>query len=211
MPKVQARSQYQEEELRTYYDDFKLDHDLAKRGKVFLFGTIDHEKAERICKVVELAVMSNVESVRLYISCEGGDLFYGMSIYEVLRAVPVPVVTFAVGGCFSAAALVLQAGDVRIMSDRSWLMLHEFYQDYFRGTVTEFEEALEVNRKILDDMIQALVERSKVTAEWLKERIKKRDFWLRSSEAYDMGFVDMLVPSGRGLESLKKLKKKGKI
>lgn len=190
-----------------YYDELRLDRELADRGKIYLFGEIEYSSVERMFKLLDIANEGDAETIRVYISSYGGDLFASLAVYDRLRTMSKPVVTVGMGGCFSGAAVVLQGGDVRLLSDDGWLMLHEI-QNEVSGGVTEHEEQVEVSRRLLDVVAGILSSRSKVGKDQVLEMIRKREKWIKGEEALSLGFVDGLLPSGKGLENPKKKVKK---
>ena len=191
----------------SYYDELRLDRELAEKGKVFLFGEIEYTGVERVFKLLDIAEESDSDTVRMYISSYGGDLFASLSLYERLNTLKKPVVCVGMGGCFSGAATVLQSGDMRLMGDTGWLMLHEI-QGEFSGGVTEHEEQLQVSKKLMEVVAEILSSKSKLSKEQVLEMIKKREKWIKAEEALELGLVDGLLPSGKGLDIKRKRRKR---
>lgn len=65
------------------------------------------------------------EPLLICIASRGGDTETSHNIYTYLRAMPLPIITFAAGAADSAAALIFCAGDERIMTQHSSIYVHE--------------------------------------------------------------------------------------
>ena len=64
------------------------------------------------------------QAVTVQINSPGGDMFEGISIYNLLRAHPAAVTVEVLGLAASAASIIAMAGDEIHMSPGSFLMLH---------------------------------------------------------------------------------------
>ena len=64
------------------------------------------------------------ENIEVVISSPGGSLYDALAIYDVIRQLDVPVTTKAYGRAMSAATLVLIAGDKRIITPYTQIMVH---------------------------------------------------------------------------------------
>lgn len=62
--------------------------------------------------------------IRVEINSPGGDVFDGIAIYNALRAHPAHITTRVDGLAASAASLIVQAGDHRVMLSSAQMMIH---------------------------------------------------------------------------------------
>jgi len=68
----------------------------------------------------------------------GGDVYYGLAIYDVLRSTRCKVYITVYGLAMSIASVILQAGDRRMLSQHTTLMIHDG-TDKFEGESKNME------------------------------------------------------------------------
>ncbi len=91
------------------YDIYSL---LLKERIIFLGGPINEPMAGLI--VAQLLYLNSVDAKRpihLYIQSPGGVVYSGMAIYDTMRMISSPVLTYAVGFTGSMATFLLSAGE----------------------------------------------------------------------------------------------------
>lgn len=94
--------------------------------KINVIGEIDEEMY--LSFVESLDGMDEIDPgcmVTIELSSQGGNAMAALAIFDKIRLHTGIVTVVAIGPVFSAAALVLAAGDIRIMTKNSWVMLHE--------------------------------------------------------------------------------------
>ena len=135
----------------------------------------------------QLETMGNVKHIDVYINSYGGEVAEGLAIYNALRRHPAEVVTYCDGFACSIASVIFMAGDVRIMSDSSLLMIHNAW------TVTQGNaEELRKQADDLEKITQASVEAYKVHSDLSEEEIKAlmdAESWILPEEALQYGFA----------------------
>ena len=124
----------------------------------------------------------------LYISSAGGDVIAGMAIWDILRSTINPIITIGLGEVGSMAALLLQAGDWRIMTKNTTMLLHDgqvTMQNKLLDSKVHLTEALRQH----DIYITLMAERSKLTKKKVEELCSKETY-LSAEEALKLGLVD---------------------
>lgn len=103
------------------------------------------------------------------------------------------LVTIKVRGiAASAAGIILQAADRRLMGLNSQLMIHKGSAD-FSGDVDRAIDELAYMHRGVERMVDVFLSRTdKTTREELLENIERRDWWLSAREAVDWGFADAI-------------------
>lgn len=146
-----------------------------------------------------LHILSSIrpeEPIRIVMNNTGGDSHHGLAIYDAIRNVPSPVHIIVYGHCYSIAAWILQAGDKRIMSKHSSLMIHDGdnsisgKKQEFKNWQKFYEEQDHVCREILLERIR---EKHPGYAMSKLEKMLKTDtiFWPR--EALELGLIDEVI------------------
>ena len=130
-------------------------------------------------------------NVNVHINSYGGDVSEGLAIYNTLKSLNKNVTTICDGFACSAASVVFCAGDKRVMSDSSLLMIHNAWT-YTHGN----SEALRKTAEDLDIITQASVNAYKLTANISEEEIKNlmdNESWITAESAVEMGFATDIV------------------
>lgn len=117
---------------RDHVDNFFEKHvDLGTRTIYYGYGDeaeegIDHVLTAAVLKGLHLMSRNRADEPILFlINCEGGDVQHGLAVYDRIEAMKCRVTAEVWGSCYSMAAWVLQAADVRRMSKSSSLMIHD--------------------------------------------------------------------------------------
>lgn len=135
-------------------------------------------------------LINECDRVEVRISSPGGCVGDGITIYNALKACGKPVRTIVDGFACSIASVIFMAGDERIMTDTSLLMIHNVSAASF-GTATE-------HRKLADDIDTvnelskaAYMERVNISREELSEMMDA-ETWISAEDAFSMGFATQM-------------------
>lgn len=148
------------------------------------------QEALEFAGLVAEFVQRGCSKIRVRINSRGGCTFTALAMYDALRqaaAGGVTVETEVVGLAASAASLLLMAGDVRIMSENSELMVHEMSSRIW-GTLEEMREGLAVLEKAWGRMVAIYCERAGLQEDTFREAHKK-DVYYTAAEALAAGFI----------------------
>lgn len=132
------------------------------------------------------------EPITVLLNSPGGSVFAGLSIFDTLLALRQAgheVTTIGYGYAASMGGILLQAGDVRMMSPNSFLMIHEVSSGV-RGTVSDVEDQTKFMQKLQNRALDILSERSTLSRETIKRKSKRTDWWMDAGEALEAGFID---------------------
>jgi ATP-dependent Clp protease protease subunit len=127
-------------------------------------------------------------TVTVRIHSAGGSVQCGTAIYELLRTSRNPIVTIGIGEIASMAVLILMAGDVRVLTEGSTLLLHD-------GSVDVSNSLLKA-KQVMQENIRA--------HEWYCEQIADRcdlpvdeilgyaaeESYLTAERALSLGLID---------------------
>ena len=129
----------------------------------------------------------DVDTINVHINSYGGDVAEGLAIYNVLREHKAQIVTICDGFACSAASVVFMAGDKRIMSPASLLMIHNAWTIAMGNA-----SALRKTADDIETITQASVEAYKRTATISEEEIKAlmdAETWILPKDAVAWGFA----------------------
>lgn len=159
---------------------------------IYLTGEIDAKAYSRAAAALHLLERSGGESaLTVQINSEGGDLAHGLALHDLLAACPRHVVTIGVGEVCSAAAVVFQAGDERVLGATASLMIHNG-SGVFSGTPDEVSIATRAWKVQRTAMHRVLAARSGLTLAEVQRRCRG-DTWLTATQAITLGLADRLL------------------
>ena len=137
----------------------------------------------------------------------GGGVFPGMALFDAikriqrgdpnnddpaLRVPPVKVDTIASGYAASMAGILLQAGDVRIIEENAYILIHEI-SSLALGNTSEMEDEVKLMKRLQDRVLKIFVERSNMTKRAIETKWKRKDWWIDAEEAIEKGFADRVA------------------
>ena len=88
----------------------KAEEYLASKRRIFLWGGVDDESAERIVKQLLYLDSLNHDDIIFFINSPGGVISSGLAIYDCMNAIQSDVVTVCCGQAASMGAVLLTAG-----------------------------------------------------------------------------------------------------
>jgi ATP-dependent Clp protease protease subunit len=173
------------------YDSIAMDGvDLPERT-LFLTGDIDYEMAQRVQAGLGVLSASGAGVIRVVLSSNGGDEDAGFLIFEAIRGCANRVLVIGSGSVMSVAALILQAGDWRLLTPACRVMVHggnaklknNIHQQMH---VVEVAKEMEVRTRQYATLIaeRAGLKPSRVMS-WCR-----RDKFFSADEAVRMGLAD---------------------
>lgn len=130
--------------------------------------------------------------ITLVINSPGGNVIDGLALYDYLQQLRHDghkLTTVTVGMAASMGGVLLQAGDVRVASRNSVILIHEVATGA-SGKMTDLEDEIEFTKRLQSKLVEILAERSTMTKRQIETRWKRRDWWLDAEDALAKGFVD---------------------
>lgn len=130
----------------------------------------------------------------IYFTSGGGQIMPGVSLHSFLSRLSQrrPVTTIASGFCASMATVLHQAGTVRKIERASSYLIHDASAGAY-GDVSSLRDQAEWIERINHDLHLILAEKSKLSAEEIAEKAKRRDWTLTAEQAVEYGFADEVV------------------
>lgn len=145
----------------------------------------------------QLEQLGDVDEIDVYINSYGGEVAEGLAIYSALKRHKAKVTTWCDGFACSIASVIFMAGDTRIMSNASLLMIHNAWTRA-SGNANELRKQADDLDTITQASINAYMEKVNISEEELKELLDEEK-WLSPQEALGKGFATMI--SGVGTSS----------
>lgn len=180
---------------RTYYS-------LATNGNeatVNIYGDItsypweEHGDVSAVNLSKKLEELGEVSKINVYINSYGGEVAEGLAIYNALKRHKAKVVTYCDGFAASIASVVFMAGDKRVMSEASLLMIHNAWTCGV-GNASELRKLADDLDKITKASIEAYKAHSTLSEEEIKALLDA-ETWILPEEALEYGFATKVEKS----------------
>jgi len=147
-----------------------------------------------IAKLTEWSRQEPGCDMEIVFTSPGGSIIDGFVLYDYVRSLSNQghrITTGCLGMAASMAGILLQMGDHRWVGSEGWIMIHRAAFGA-SGKTFEVEDEVEwvkrVERRILDLFVQRTGGR--LSAAKIKRNWDRKDWWLTSDEALELGLVD---------------------
>lgn len=129
--------------------------------------------------------------INVYINSYGGEVAEGLAIYNQLKRHKAKVKTVCDGFACSAASVIFMAGEERVMSTASLLMIHNAWT-WTSGNSKELRKQADDLDVITQASINAYMQEVNITEEELKQMLDD-ETWIAPQEALEKGFITTIV------------------
>jgi ATP-dependent protease ClpP protease subunit len=174
-----------------------VESDPKARGEFLYLGSVEENKCHFLIDRLDVWSQSHPGApVTLQINSQGGVVLDGLALYDWLRDVLSPrghhITTVGMGMVASMGGVLLQAGDVRLMTKHCKLLVHEV-QALVAGSFSKIEDDMKFNEQLQDNCLEILASRSTMGKRAIKNRWARKDWWIAADEAVKLGFADGIV------------------
>lgn len=169
----------------------------GKEADIYIFGDItswewyENDVSSYTLSKELQELDKNIETINVHINSYGGEVKEGLAIYNLLRSHKAKVRTYCDGFACSIASVIFEAGDERIMSNASLLMIHNAWILTI-GNANQLRKEAEDLDKITQASINAYMNCVSITEEELKALLDA-ETWILPDEALEMGFATSVV------------------
>ena len=138
----------------------------------------------------QLLALGDVDELNISISSDGGDVFVGFAIFNMLRRHSANKIVTVEGLAASMASVIVMAGDEVVMPSNAMIMIHNPWGGIVGESdhIISFGEALDKMRK---GILKAYRDRTGIPPSQLQAMMDK-ETWLDAKEAVSMGFADRI-------------------
>ncbi len=179
------------------WDDFEWEQRkkaMEREGpvRIWLTGSVREEMNESVIKKIREAADYPERDIELYVSTYGGSVYEAIGICDAILAAPNHVKTIGSGKIMSAGGPILVCGNERVMTESSFLMIHDIWS-ITAGSPTHMESDIRHVRDLAKVMNNYFVKFSDLEANFLKEMCeKKSDSYFTAKQALKMGVIDAI-------------------
>ena len=118
--------------------------------------------------------------IRIHIMSEGGDMFSGFTLKNVIEKSRVKVVTIAQGACCSAATFMFLGGSERRMGENAYLLIHQLSTDFW-GKYQDLKNEMKSCDKFMASLKKMYMSKTDIPEKKFKKLMKK-DLFLSASK-----------------------------
>jgi ATP-dependent Clp protease protease subunit len=167
----------------------------GSRGEILLYQDIGESfwsegtTAEGFAK--DLKALGKVTTIDCRINSPGGNVFEGMTIYNLLAAHQARIVVHVDGLAASIASVIAMAGDEINIADNAMMMIHNAWGMGI-GTAQEIRKTADVLDSISATIAGTYAKRSGTKLDKIAGMMDA-ETWFNAQEAKDCGLADAIV------------------
>ncbi len=171
---------------------------MEKPRIILLNGEVNaYTATDVILQLLDLNKMDDKEEISLYINSPGGDVDFGLAIYDTIQHISAPVSTVCYGMAASMGGFLLTCGvkGRRFALPHSRILIHQPLT-HNRSTSYNTQTALV---KMSESFIASRRELERIMADNIGVPIEKihadceRDYWMSAEEALAYGIIDGIL------------------
>lgn len=173
----------------------KFEKQFLEQRKVFLWGAVMDESAERVCnRLLYLEAKDPGKEIQFFINSPGGMVTSGMVIYDTIKLISSPVSTICMGLAASMGSILLSVGKKgsRVIWPNGRVMIHQPSLGGAQGTASDLEITAREIRRTKELGARILAENCGQTFEKVMKDFD-RDYWMDANEAVQYGIVDKIA------------------
>ena len=140
-----------------------------------------------------LKQVGDVKTINLHINSPGGDVFEGVSIYNMLKQSKANIHVFVDGLAASIASVIAMAGDTITMPENSMLMIHNPWT-IAQGNSKELRKVADDMDKMGESIKTSYLSKSnnKLDVDTLT-KLMDDETWLTAKESVEYGLADEVL------------------
>ena len=165
---------------------------IKTANRIAIIGAVTEEAYAKFSEELRAFEKAKATEVFVEISSGGGTAYDALAFYSRMRLSPCHITVLVVGLVASAAVLVLAAGDKRLMTKESWVMVHEDQVSKLTARVTEIEKYGRHLRRMEDQWNRLLADSSTLSAAgW--SQLHKTETYLTPEDCLRHGLIEEIV------------------
>lgn len=176
---------YKNQKSRIIYLDYIIDEDFIQLvgNQIIEYNIEDKGKPVEERKPIVILINSG-----------GGNLETCFAVVGIIEQSKTPVITVNLSSAHSAAGLILLAGHKRYCMPRSQMLIHKGSASGISGNFDEIADSMKSYKKIVDDMINLICDKSKIERKDITKNCKP-DWFLSVEQQIALGCVDKVLDS----------------
>lgn len=179
-----------------YKDLSKTQLKLLDRGIIDIAGKVDSEMVEDVREAIIRLIASGSPNIRIMITSGGGNVDYGLIVYDLLRGYEGKKEAIVHGIAASMASIILQACDTRKCMRHAGIVIHHVSQGEVSLDVLRDARKMRSMRQRLEKsqarLYKILSNRTGKTVDEIRKECEK-DRKMPAEEALAFGLIDEII------------------
>jgi len=160
-------------------------NEKTNTSEIAIFSEIDNQSLNDFAN--EFNAIKNNEHITLFLNSQGGDVFAGIAIYNLLYSVKEKLTIEVMGYAASIASVILLAADERIIDNGSFVMIHDPFTSS-AGTSEVLRKDADTLDRVKEQIVSIYTERTGLDAKAIFEMMET-ETWFDCSQAVENGFA----------------------
>ena len=175
--------------------DFVVSED-KKTADLYIFGDITswrwyEEEVSAGSFQKDLEAIGQVDTLNIHINSWGGDVFEGITIYNLIKNYNAVKNVYIDGIAASIASVIAMAGDNIYMSNTSVMMIHNCWT-WASGNAEDLRKTANDMDKVMQAIRNAYLSRINIDEDKLKQLLDDETYLL-ADECMEMGFCSKII------------------
>jgi ATP-dependent protease ClpP protease subunit len=171
---------------------FEIVNKSEKSAEINIYSDIGYFGVSADSFSRELKALGEVSDLIVNISSEGGSVFDGISIYNILKNHKAKKTVNINGFALSIASVIAMAGDTIRMAEDGFIMIHEPRVILFGGKASELKKRAAVLDQLKNSIVNIYQKRTGLNASDI-EKLVDEETWLNADSAKEKGFIDEIT------------------
>lgn len=171
--------------------------------RIYICGGINEPRAANFIVAFQ-SLDSTPGTITVVLNSPGGTIEAGYAIYDAISLAKNMVVIEGIGKVYSMAALVFQAGDLRLLTPQTEVMIHNIYIETSENFTLTDAAKLARDLGKSNKRYQKLMSRATGRTEQEIKKMCGDETYLSAQKAVRLGFADGMMTYLKGRERMKK-------
>jgi len=157
--------------------------------------SVDADMSARAVKGLHMLDAISDSPITVILNTEGGDVQHGLAIYDAIKSCRSKVTVVGTGCVWSMGAWILQAGDHRVLTPNSTVMIHlgtDEIKGHTKDVVRWAEQGEKWNALMTAEFLERIRQREPLFLAGKLRRMLEFDTILTAVEAVDLGLADAI-------------------
>lgn len=174
-------------------------------NKIYFYEEIDKNSIYKLNKVIRemnfkliatspekyMPGCKTDDHIELYIHSYGGSVLSAFAALDLIEKNTIPIWTIVEGGAASAGTLLSLAGKKRLITKRSYMLIHQLSSVHW-GKFEELKDDMENSQNLMNQIKRFYKESTRIPPTELDD-ILKHDLWLDAEKCLKWGMVDEII------------------
>lgn len=170
-------------------------------NEIDIYGFIDNVTVEGMTISPQtikdqLKAMGDVDEIIVNINSNGGDVFSGVAIYNMLRRHNAHITINIDGLAASIASVIAMAGDTVNMPGNAMMMVHNAWTE-IAGDSNTFKKQADSLERINSVVFNSYVDKNPDIDHALLRQYMDEETWFTAKDAKELGLIDNITKSTR--------------